>query len=121
MTTRAVAQVKIIRAPQGEAPDWVREAWVGLVLPLKECQLTTLPAAGVLSGPRSAMGMFWASLTGAPVTATGYLTPAARAIEILDRARPQAAAWWREHAPKFLREEAEFLFDAPACERVEAD
>lgn len=120
MTTHDVARVKIVRAPKGEAPDWVREAWVGLVLPLKEPTLATLPTAGVLTGPRSAMGTFWASLAGAPVCTTGYLTPAARAIEILERAQPKAAAWWREHAPKFLREEAEFLFDAPACERVDA-
>jgi hypothetical protein len=120
MNPHYVAQVKIVRAPQGEAPDWVREAWVGLVLPLKETQLATLPTSGVLSGPRSAMGTFWASLTGAPVCTTGYLTHAARAIEILEQAQPKAAAWWREHAPKFLREEAEFLFDAPACERVDA-
>ena len=120
MNPHAVAQVKIVRAPRGEAPDWVREAWVGLVLPLKESRLTTVTTSGVLSGSRSAMGMFWASLTGAPVSMTGYLTPAARAIEILERAQPKAAAWWREHAPKFLREEAEFLFDAPACVRVDA-
>lgn len=111
--------VKIVRPPSGEAPQWVREAWVGLVLPLKEAGLRTAPSIGVLSGPKSALGWLWASLTGAPITVTGYLTPAARAIEILARARPEAAAWWRQHAPKFLRDEAEFLFEAPACERAE--
>ena len=75
MNPHYVAQVKIVRAPKGEAPDWVREAWVGLVLPLKEPTLTTVPTAGVLSGPRSAMGMFWASLAGAPVCTTGDVTP----------------------------------------------
>jgi hypothetical protein len=112
------AQVKIVRAPAGEAPDWVREAWVGLVLPLKEAGLQTVPSIGVLSGPRSALQSLWAMLAGRRLTTTGYLTPAPRAIEVLERARPEAAAWWRENAPRFLREEAEFLFDAPACERV---
>lgn len=111
--------VKIVRAPSGEAPQWVREAWVGLVLPLKEASLKTTPNIGVLSGPKSSLGWLWASLTGAPITVTGYLTSAARAIEILARTRPEAAAWWREHAPKFLRDEAEFLFEAQACERME--
>lgn len=119
MNPHYAASVKIVRPPLGEAPDWVREAWVGLVLPLKEPTLQTVPSAGVLSGPRSELGCLWATLTGQRVTTTGYLTPAARAIEILERAQPKAAAWWRENAPKFLREEAEFLFDAPACERVE--
>ena len=120
MNPRYAVSVKIVRPPAGEAPDWVREAWVGLVLPLKEPTLTTLPNSGVLSGPKTTLGMLWATLTGAPVMSTGYLTRAARAIEILERSHPEAAAWWREHAPKFLREEAEFLFEAPACERVES-
>lgn len=110
---------RIVAAPAGEAPQWVREAWVGLTLPLKETGLRTLPSIGVLSGPKSELGWLWASLTGARITTTGYLTRAAKAIEILSRTRPDAAEWWRDHAPKFLREEAEFLFEAPACERVE--
>ena len=118
MSFASTPSVKIVRAPSGEAPEWVREAWVGLVLPLKETGLKTMPSIGVLSGPKSSLGWLWASLTGAPMTATGYLTPAAIAIAILGRARPEAAAWWREHAPKFLRDEAEFLFEASACERI---
>lgn len=119
MALPSSACVKIVRAPSGEAPEWVREAWVGLVLPLKEMGLKTMPSIGVLSGPKSALGWFWASLTGEAISTTGYLTYAASAIEILDDARPEAAAWWREHAPKFLREDAEFLFEASACERVQ--
>ena len=118
MPSASVPSVKIVRAPSGEAPQWVREAWVGLVLPLKESGLKTLPSIGVLSGPKSSLGWLWASLTGESITCTGYLTPAAAAIEILERARPEAAAWWRDNAPKFLREEAEFLFEASACERI---
>jgi hypothetical protein len=58
------AAVKIVRPPVGEAPVWVREAWVGLVVPLKEPSLTTIPSVGVLSGPKSALASLWASLTG---------------------------------------------------------
>lgn len=119
MPYTANPSVRIVRPPSGEAPLWVREAWVGLTLPLKEASLRTLPSIGVLSGPKSSLGWLWTSLTGAPVTVTGYLTSAAEAIEILAKSRPEAAKWWRENAPKFLREEAEFLFEAPACERVE--
>ena len=121
MTASSPASVKIVRAPAGEAPVWVREAWVGTVLPLKEAGLRTLPSVGVLSGPKSQLGWFWASLTGARMTTTGYLTRATRAIEILSRTRPDAAQWWRDQAPKFLREEAEFLFEASVCQRIEAE
>lgn len=120
-TSSPTPSVRIVRAPSGEAPEWVREAWVGVVLPLKESGLRTLPSIGVLSGPKSELGWLWASLTRARITTTGYVTRAARAIEILSHARPDAAGWWREHAPKFLREEAEFLFEAGACERVEIE
>lgn len=120
MTPSSSASVRIVAAPAGEAPLWVREAWVGLVLPLKEPGLRTLPSIGVLSGPKSELGWLWASLTGARTTTTGYLVRAARAIGILSRPRPEAAAWWHENAPRFLREEAQFLFETAVCERVDA-
>src|SRR5947199_83534 len=46
--------IRIIDVPPGEAPEWVRRAWVGLVLPLApgEYGPRVLAAAGVLTGPR---------------------------------------------------------------------
>lgn len=48
-------RVRIVAVPPGEAPDWVREKWVGLDLTLAQSRPTPqrLYTAGVLSGPRS--------------------------------------------------------------------
>ncbi len=114
--TPPVFKVRIVRPPIGEAPAWVREAWVGLELPLAEFQAVTVETSGVLTGPRSRPGYWWARLTGRLEVVSGYVVPSDRAIELLGRSRPEAAAWWRTHAPDFCQAGAEFMFDARACE-----
>ncbi len=109
-------KVRIIRAPIGEAPEWVREAWVGLELPLAHLEEVTVETGGVLTGPRSSLGYWWAKLTGRLEVVSGYVVRSDRAIDLLGRSRPDAAAWWQTHAPKFCEPGAEFIFDAPACE-----
>ena len=112
-------KVRIIRAPVGEAPEWVREAWVGLELPLAELDETTVETSGVLSGPRTPLGYWWARLRGKTDPMTGYVVRSARAIQILAGARPDAAQWWRTHAHRFCEPDAEFIFDSAACEPSE--
>jgi hypothetical protein len=109
-------KVRIVRPPIGEAPEWVRRAWVGLELPLAVPQAVTLETSGVLTGPRSWPGYWWARLTGRLQVVSGYVVASDRAIDLLGRSRPEAAAWWRTHAPDFCQPGAEFIFDAPACE-----
>ena len=109
-------KVRIIRAPIGEAPEWVREAWVGLELPLVHLGEVTVETGGVLTGPRSWLGYWWARLTGRLEVVSGYVVRSDRAIILLSGSRPDAAAWWQTHAPMFCEPGAEFIFDAPACE-----
>jgi hypothetical protein len=40
----------------------------------------------------------------------GYLVDAPAAIAILESAHPEAAAWWKAHAPHFLRPRRKFVF-----------
>ncbi|QNA85105.1 hypothetical protein G4G27_14700 [Sphingomonas sp. So64.6b] len=47
---------------------------------------------------------------------TGYLVNAKTAVDCLNEAHPEAAAWWREHTPRFLNGKRFFVFDADACE-----
>jgi hypothetical protein len=109
-------KVRIIRAPIGEAPEWVREAWVGLELPLVHLGEVTVETGGVLTGPRSWLGYWWARLTRRLEVVSGYVVRSDRAIILLSGSRPDAAAWWQTHAPMFCEPGAEFIFDAPACE-----
>lgn len=74
-------KIMIIKVPRGEAPEWVRRAWVGLVL----------PCSGVLSGP--GVGV----LTGKPSNhgKKTYRAPQDAALKILAQTEPEAVDWWR--------------------------
>ncbi len=112
----AAFKVRIVRTPMGEAPDWVREAWIGLELPLAHLEEVAVRTTGVLTGPRTWLGYWWGRLTGRFEIVSGYVVKADRAIDLLSQSRPDAAAWWRGYAPAFCEPGAEFVFDAAACE-----
>ena len=105
-----------MRALLPRAPAWVREAWVGLELPLAVLGEITIETGGVLSGPFSLLGYRWAKFRGRLHNTTGYAVGSARAIDILARSRPDAAEWWRTKASRFCRPDEQFIFDSPACE-----
>ena len=111
-----MASVTIIKAPIGEAPLWVREAWIGLQLsttdkrPRKYLGLLSLSARyGILS-------TFFYSITGKTITVPGYRVPSRDAIDLLGKVRPDAAAWWHANAANMMKPNRYFVFDTPACE-----
>lgn len=110
--------VRIVRRPIGEAPDWVRDAWIGSDLPLALSRERRWLAFGVLTMPKTRLRQGWALLTGRGVKLSGYLVNASAAVEILEDVRPDAAAWWREHTPEMLDGKGRFVFDTDACARV---
>jgi len=118
---KANLSVRIIGVPPGEAPLWVREKWVSLELPLtryataKECF-----TFGVLSQPGSCLAQVWGVVRGRAERVTGYVVEGARAIEVLERSSPQAAAWWREHAPQYVAPKRYLVFHHYVCELVGA-
>jgi hypothetical protein len=65
---------------------------------------------GVLSDPASVFSLLVARLTGRFKRSEGYLVDARAALAILESAHPEAAAWWKAHAPHFLRPRRIFLF-----------
>ena len=80
----ALALIEIIATPPGEAPEWVRTAWVGLRL------IMYLPGSGAvsrgtLSGPPH------------PDNIGGYSVRTTEAIETLREVNPTAAAWWDDN------------------------
>ena len=108
-------KIKIVQTPVGEAPLWVREAWIGLTLPvLGEKQ--HMSAYGVLTAPRNWFSQVWAHLSGKSIEMTGYVVDAKFAVDTLAEQNLAAAAWWREHLPHVLDRQGTFLFDADACE-----
>ncbi len=96
----------------------MREAWVGLVLPVHDAKPVSILTQGVLSGPRGCLATLSALVHGRFRRQTGYRVIAAEAVAILDMHHPSAAAWWREHKPHFLRQNRKFVFEAECCEPI---
>ena len=114
-----ITAVRIIKAPIGEAPLWVREAWIGCELPLSDPRKRTIETVGVLSLPGSFFGWMAARWKRRIVTETGYLVDAALAVERLSSLRPDAADWWRINCRWLGDKGRRFLFDDPACEPIQ--
>ena len=116
-------RVKIVNVPRGEAPEEVRRAWVGMELPLAHGRpgLSAGLVFGVKSGPKG----FWATvgklLGGQARAATGYVIDADVAFVELAAQRPEAAAWWRDHAPHLFGKGRRLMFDAGSCQVVAAE
>ncbi|MCX6721848.1 MAG: hypothetical protein NTY04_01510, partial [Candidatus Staskawiczbacteria bacterium] len=73
--------IRIVRMPAGEAPPWVRQAWVGLTLPCCS-EMAFFPSSGVV--------------TDKPVKdRLGVSVPHKEALEILKKRSPKAASWWK--------------------------
>jgi hypothetical protein len=113
-------QVLITAVPPGEAPEEIRQAWVGLVLPVAEGESgpTELPGFGVLSGRPEPFNCLWRRFLGRTTTAIGYAVPADTAVAILERASPKAAAWWFENTPHLLGVGICLGFAAEVCKEV---
>jgi hypothetical protein len=86
----------------------VRQAWVGLELPLILDQ--TRPEHMAVQGAVSQQ----------PVAApAGYAVEGKAAIAVLESANAEIASWWRENAPHVLAPGYQLVFPAEVCERLD--
>jgi hypothetical protein len=108
--------IEIVRRPIGEAPEWVRDSWIGLRLPLAARGRRKFRGFGVLSGPTHLWQQLLMLATGRAERFDGYVVNAAHAVAILESYHPKAADWWYEHAPRMLDGWRNFVFDADCCE-----
>lgn len=109
--------VRITQRPEGEAPDWVRDAWIGLTLPTTHRTVRVWYGFGVLSGPHDAYRQWFSFFRrGRKQRVAGYRVNAKAAVDLLGVSHPQAAQWWREHVAVLLDGTRDFVFDAEACE-----
>jgi hypothetical protein len=112
--------VRIVGTPPGEAPEPIRQAWVGLVLPLSpRCQgRREFRGAGVLTGPKGHLGAWLALLTRRTPRVTGYAVEGRDAVEALAGHAAHAAEWWRSNAPHVLKPGRLLVFASDVCELV---
>ena len=90
--------ILVNKPPLGEAPEWVREAWVGkTVFVLGPAKKTT--GYGVVSGN--------------PVEMEGYSAYGKMAIDKLEE---KAAQWWKDNCPHIFHYNSRLLlFDEDCC------
>jgi hypothetical protein len=113
--------IRIISLPSGEAPEEVRCAWVGLVLPLAKGFGGPIPLrimGGVLTGTRSPWIAQLRSWLGLYRYRICYAVPVIEAVEILEKGSPEAAGWWRDNTPHLFKPDQLFAFEAEQCEPV---
>jgi hypothetical protein len=112
--TRNDMNIRIVKRPFGEAPEEVRDAWIGLLIPVlpRYSRLRERHCVGVLSGPQSWVLKCFLVLTGRSERKRGYIVDAAAAIELLESANLLAATWWRTNTPYLLKAGQQLFFDA---------
>lgn len=114
--------IRIIARPPGEAPEHIRDAWVGVELPLAAGKdyARQFRVRGVLTGPHGPTP-WWRYLmnilTGASRRQAGYAVDALAAVDVLAAKDPAAADWWRQHCAYLLDGKRRFCFSADVCER----
>ncbi|SRR5579883_248044 len=98
--------IRIISTPPGEASRSIREAWVGLELPLVKTkdQGQKLSAMEVLSWKQNCT--------------TGYAVEGRVALGRLAAHSPEAAAWWRENVPLVQEPGYQFIFPVENCQKL---
>ena len=113
-------KIRIKSTPPGEAPEHVRQAWIGLEIPVppRFAGRRLGFGVGVLSGPKSRLGALFAILFGRAQRVVGYTVEARVAVDLLASRSPEAADWWRQHAPHFIEPGHYFMFAAEACEEL---
>ncbi len=114
-----MAKIRIIACPPGEAPRAVREAWIGLELPLPTGRLSRRRVwltSGVLSGPRTWGQRLINLLRGRMQVHSGYAVNGLDAINVLALKDPIAATWWRDNAPHSLDGKRHLVFPAEVCQ-----
>jgi hypothetical protein len=70
---------------------------------------------GVLSLPRSVLAQWLSVFRGRAELVAGYAVEALPAVDILARAHPEAAAWWRENTPHLIAPKRYLVFHEEVC------
>ena len=105
----------ITSTPAGEAPLWVREKWIGIVLPVaqRRPEAQTVRVSGVLTGPKGLVARLVALVRGKLTERqTGYIVNTLTAFECLARHSPEALAWWRVNTPHLFSPGRHFVFES---------
>ena len=120
--------IRILTIPPGDAPEWVRQAWVELELPLVPQHAGPVDTSFVdefaarLAKANPKAGDWMRKLTAAapqpapePPRDQVYI---GEAVAVLAKSNPQAAQWWRDNFRKAIEGGHKFEFAPEVYERV---
>ncbi|MFA6594046.1 MAG: hypothetical protein WCT16_02190 [Candidatus Buchananbacteria bacterium] len=96
-------KIRITATPPGQAPEWVRQAWIGLELPAAGLSAATGHQVGVLGGQPENLG--------------GYEVAGGKAIKLLKNKNPEAARWWEDNLPGIIH--VRLVFKKEVCEEFD--
>lgn len=111
--------IEIVKAPSGDTPQWVRDAWVGLQLPALEDRPVSMPTVSAQTGPKSLFGQLWHLRRGKTERRYGFVVNAKTAIGLLALSNEEAARWWIDTKPLALNPAQVLMFDANCCKPVD--
>jgi hypothetical protein len=100
-----VKAIKIIKTPEGEAPEWVRKEWVGLTLPIANNAPLRIFVKGVLGG-------------GDVKDLEKHLYPISgkKAFSALQNKSPEAFQWWERNSNP--TNHTHLIFHSEHCEAI---
>jgi hypothetical protein len=112
---RRAMDIRIVKRPNGEAPEEVRDAWIGLLLPVlpRYSRMIERRSVGVRARPRTWLGMWFKSLS--RPRKRGYPDDTTAAIDLLASVNASAAAWWRTNTPDLFKPGRCLFFDDECC------
>ena len=114
-------KIRIIDVPPGEAPEHIRQAWIGVVIPLLPPPLDEkrfVRSAGVLSGPKTLLGQVSALARLKGFQSYGYAVEALDAVDALAKKDAEAAQWWHKNASFRMKKGQLLVFPAYVCEEM---
>lgn len=97
-------KIRVTKRPKGDNPEWVRDAWIGLELWAIGPAEVSQPHSGICGGPP-------------PPAIKCYRVPAAPAMQVLEKERPEAFDWFVRMCPDFRRWNS-MAFDEECAEMV---
>lgn len=101
--------IRITRVPGGDAPEEIRRAWVGLVIPVDE----TIEQPTLIESRMISSGVYAGPVKGCTVMAI-------EAFKELARSGSDAYHWWWKHARQYYQPGMHLVFNSEACELIDA-
>ena len=105
---------EVTKAPDGDSPQWVRDAWVGV-------QFKSLQGAPVTMPTRAANAQSKGFGRGAKseiMERRGYSVGARDVLGLLALRSSEAAQWYIQNVPQMLDPDQVFMFDETCCRAI---